>query len=217
MMTQDAYKTIRISDEAGATTFEDEIQTITVTDGSESDTFVLTYDGADTAALAWDISAADLKTAIDALLAALGADVVVTESGGVYTVTMSGGTLAGTNAFEFSSTPTGCTVAHATTRDGGRFKLIAGPRGENDPGVLGVVRSILIGAIPTTPGTIVLYDGIDASGEILASVYVSELTVVGGGYSIYPHLIGPLNYRFKNGLFIDIGALASFSFTLAYE
>jgi hypothetical protein len=94
-----------------------EIQTLTVTDGADADTFTVSYAGQTTAALDWDISAADMDTALEALSNIEAGDIAVSEAGGIYTVTFQG-TLAETNVAEITATPTGCTVTPATTQAG---------------------------------------------------------------------------------------------------
>lgn len=66
----------------------DDVQTLTMSDGTDGGTFVLRYRGVATAALAWNISAADLQEAVRALHDDLAASVVTTESVGTeYTIT----------------------------------------------------------------------------------------------------------------------------------
>ena len=57
------YLTKRVSDD----TLLSEVQTITVTDGSGDDTFTITLAQETTESLAWNVSAADMQTALEAL------------------------------------------------------------------------------------------------------------------------------------------------------
>jgi hypothetical protein len=97
--------------------FLNEIQTLTVTDGAAADAFTVSYAGQTTASVAWDVSAENLKTALEALSNIDPGDVAVTEAGGVYTVVFQGA-LAETNVDEMTATPTDCTVTPATTQAG---------------------------------------------------------------------------------------------------
>lgn len=81
----------------------DEQQTITVT--ATGGTFTVTYSGQTTGALAHDISAADLKIALEGLSNIDPDDLTVTLNAGVYTVTF-GGTLAATDVAQMTTTVT---------------------------------------------------------------------------------------------------------------
>ena len=110
-------------------TITDEVQTVTVTNGDTTDSFTLTYSGQTTGAIAWDASAATVTSALEALSNIAVGEVVVTyvsaADGGVYTITFAG-TLADTNVAQLTSTPTGCSVAHATTTAGGSTTDLTG-------------------------------------------------------------------------------------------
>lgn len=96
-----------------------EIQTVIVTNGNDTDSFTLTYSGQTTASLLWDCTAAQMKTALEALNNIAVDDVtVVLAPAGTYTVTFQGD-LAETDVAQMTSTPTTCDVAHATTTIGG--------------------------------------------------------------------------------------------------
>jgi hypothetical protein len=99
-------------------TFLNEVQTITVTNGNDTDAFTITYAGQTTASLLWNVSAANMILALEALSNIAVGDVAITEVGGVYTVRFQG-VLAETDVAEMTSTPTTCDVAHATTAIGG--------------------------------------------------------------------------------------------------
>lgn len=71
-----------------------EVQTITI--DATGGTFTVTYDGVSTAALAWNISAANLKIALAALPGLATADLTVALASLVYTITFAGA-LAGTD------------------------------------------------------------------------------------------------------------------------
>jgi hypothetical protein len=65
-----------------------EIQTITIS--ATGGTFTATFEGATTAAVAWDASAATFKTALEALATIQPGDITVTKAGDVFTVTFVG-------------------------------------------------------------------------------------------------------------------------------
>lgn len=79
----------------------DEVQTITFAHASGG-TFTVTFDGQTTAALAYGITAAALKTALEGLSNIEADDLTVDKAGDVYTVTF-GGTLADTNVAQMTS------------------------------------------------------------------------------------------------------------------
>jgi hypothetical protein len=102
--------------------YMNEVQTITVTNGNDADSFTVTFGADTTGALGWDISAVDMLAALEGLASIGAGNVTVTlvpaADGGVYTVTFCGA-LAETDVAQMTSTPTDCTVAHATTVIGG--------------------------------------------------------------------------------------------------
>lgn len=74
-----------------------EVQTVTITGGPTGGTFTLTFEGGTTAAIAYNATAATVRSALENLAAVSPGDVLVTGSaGGPYTVTFVGG-LAGTD------------------------------------------------------------------------------------------------------------------------
>jgi hypothetical protein len=98
---------------------QSEIQRISLGSGVSGGTFTLSYSGATTAALAWDISAANLKTALDALA---GIDTVtVSAATGYWDVTF-GGTQQYSDVSllvgDGSSLTGGITVGVVTTQEG---------------------------------------------------------------------------------------------------
>lgn len=100
----------------------DEVQTVTLA-GATGGTFTLTYSGQTTAAIAFDASAAAVKSALEALSNIGVGDVNVGKVGSVYTVSFAGA-LADTNvaqmtADDSSLTGTTPTVTVATTTAGG--------------------------------------------------------------------------------------------------
>lgn len=99
-----------------------EVQTVTEEAGVDGGTFILTFGGQSTSALAWDITAANLELALEALPNIGTGNVAVTGSaGGPYTVTFQG-TLAGENVPELvgvssltdGGVPEGITIATVT-------------------------------------------------------------------------------------------------------
>ncbi len=72
----------------------DEVQTLTFGGAPTTGTFVLSFDGHKTAALAYNISAANLQTALRALPSIGANGVAVGLVGQVYTLTFSGGNMA---------------------------------------------------------------------------------------------------------------------------
>lgn len=107
----------------------DEVQTVglgTATAG----TVVLTYDGSDTAALAYNATTATVQAALETLPNISPGDVVATGGPfpGVITLTF-GGTLAGTNVDQITGVGTGLTggaVTTATTNDGAPEGVLVG-------------------------------------------------------------------------------------------
>lgn len=72
----------------------DEVQTLTPSATPASGSFRLQYDGFKTAALAYNVSAADMQTALNALPNIGAGGVGVALGGGVYSITFSGANLA---------------------------------------------------------------------------------------------------------------------------
>src|SRR5207253_2024216 len=96
-----------------------EVQTVTVS--GTAGTFTLTFNGQTTASLPFDVTAAGMQSAIDALstVGGVGGLVTVTQSGTAYTVTF-GGSLAGFNQPILTAVGTGGTsVVVATVTEGG--------------------------------------------------------------------------------------------------
>lgn len=95
-----------------------EIQTVTITGGPTGGTFTLTYDGAVTAAIAFNATAAAVQAALEGLPNIGRGDVLVTgAAGGPYSVTFTGA-LAGTDVAAMVATGTltgGVTPAVAVT------------------------------------------------------------------------------------------------------
>ncbi len=105
----------------GATT---EVQTATITGSPTGGTFTLTFDGATTAAIAYNAAASAVQAALEALPNITAGDVTVTGSaGGPYTITF-GGAYTGASVAQITATAslTGGTtpgVTMATTTGGG--------------------------------------------------------------------------------------------------
>lgn len=194
------YITKRLVD----TTMQNEIQTVTVTAGNDTDSFTLTFsDGGaqTTAALDWDCTSAEMVTALEALTN-IGVDqVAITESDGVYTITFQG-TLASSNVGQLTSTPTGCTVAHATTQVGLAGLLVRS--GE------GVLHSVAVTVTPGTGGNLTIYDGLTSAGTVLAVIAIPNTLAA-------PYVLTGLDWRFRTGLYVDRGALVTFGVTLSYS
>jgi hypothetical protein len=79
---------------------KNEVQTITISGGEAGDTMILSWDGDDTAELAYDISGADLQTALEGLTG-IGAGQVSVTGDGPYVVEFTG-TLAKTDVAEIT-------------------------------------------------------------------------------------------------------------------
>jgi hypothetical protein len=90
-----------------------EVQTVTITGGPTGGTFTLTFDGATTAAIAYNASAAAVQSALEALPSINAGDVTVTGTG-PYTVTF-GGDLAGTDVA--AMTASGANLTGGTSPD----------------------------------------------------------------------------------------------------
>jgi hypothetical protein len=82
---------------------KNEKQTVVVTGGAASDKLVLTYNGQSTAELAYDISSADMQTALRALSSVNGANVAVTDGDPAGWVVEFIGTLAKSNVLAITS------------------------------------------------------------------------------------------------------------------
>lgn len=104
-----------------------EVQTVTVT--GNAGTFTLTFNAQTTSSLAYNISAANLQTALQGLSTIGAGNVTVTLDAGVYTITF-GGALADTDVASLTGTGSGgCTIAIQTTLVGGsddKFTLTFG-------------------------------------------------------------------------------------------
>jgi hypothetical protein len=73
-----------------------EVQTVTITGAPTGGTFTLTYDGATTAGIAFNATAAAVRSALEALTTVNQGDITVTGSaGGPYTVTFGGPAIVG--------------------------------------------------------------------------------------------------------------------------
>lgn len=102
----------------------DEVQTVTITGAPTGGSFTLTYDGQTTAPIAYNATAAQVRSALAALDTLDANDITVTGSG-PYVVTFGGSDLAGTNVAQMTSTGSftggttpGVTVATTTGGDG---------------------------------------------------------------------------------------------------
>ncbi len=101
-----------------------EVQTVTITGSPTGGTFTLTFDGATTAAIAYNAAASAVQAALEALPNITAGDVTVTGSaGGPYTITFAGqytgtnvGALTATGSLTGGSSPA---VGIATTTGGG--------------------------------------------------------------------------------------------------
>ena len=91
--------------------------TITITNGSAGDTFSVWYDDYTSYPVAWNVTAADLKIALESILTLNPGNVTVSGGSGVYTVTLAGG-LAARPARELVAVGTGCTATVAITAIG---------------------------------------------------------------------------------------------------
>lgn len=119
---------------AGAT---DEQQTVTITGAPGGGTFTLTFDGATTAAIAYNAAASAVQSALEALPNITAGQVAVSGSaGGPYTVTFTGG-LGGTNVAAMTAsgasltggTSPGVTIATATAGGSTASTGLETPRG----------------------------------------------------------------------------------------
>lgn len=104
----------------GASLGVNEVNEIVITGGADTDTFTVTVNGQTTAAVDWDVIAADLQTALEALSNVVPGDVTVTGGpGGTAALVLTwGGNFANTNV-TVTSTGTGCTATTTTTQQGG--------------------------------------------------------------------------------------------------
>lgn len=106
-----------------------EKQVATLTNGSAGETFKLTFQGQITGALAFDISSADLKTALAALSNLEAADLTVAGSAeGPYTITF-GGQWAGQNVDIMTVSDEGGDLTVAITNTDPLNVLLGGQRG----------------------------------------------------------------------------------------
>lgn len=91
-------------------------QIITITDGDGSDTFTVSYGGQTTAGLAYNVTAADMQTALEGLSSIGTGNVLVTGSaGGPYTIRLVGDLFQSDSLTAISATGTGCTAAVSFT------------------------------------------------------------------------------------------------------
>ncbi len=134
----------------------DEVQTVTITGSPTGGTFTLTYSGQTTAAIAYNATAATVKSALADLSNLHAEDITVTGSaGGPYVVTFGGGEVDGANVAPMTATGslTGGTapaVGVATTTAGDGVTSVNGvdiPAQTYDNALAG-------GAIPGFPGKI---------------------------------------------------------------
>jgi hypothetical protein len=151
----------------------DEVQTITITGTPTGGTFTLTYDGQTTSAIAYNATAADVKTAL-AALSNVHAEDITTAGGGLpgtpVTVTFGGGEFDGSNVPQMTATGSltgGSTpaVAVTTTTGGGGAITVQGVTVASQtygnaaaagtiPGFPGQIDSLLF-----TPGSWLFLDG----------------------------------------------------------
>ena len=104
------------------------MQTITVTGTGTAGTFTLTFNGQTTAALAFNVAASGMQSALNALstIGGVGGSVTVTQAGTIYTVTFGGG-LAGFNQPSLTAAGTGgASAVVATVSAGGGGTVVAG-------------------------------------------------------------------------------------------
>ena len=104
-----------------------EVQTVTLTDFSGTDSFTLTFGAATTASIVrgTNCTAAGVKAALEDISTIYPNHVSVTGTtdAGPFTVTFDDGTLAASNVAEMTGTGTGCTVTVATTTAGAAGSL----------------------------------------------------------------------------------------------
>lgn len=97
-----------------------EVQTVTITGSPDGGTFTLTYEGATTAAIAFDATSAAVRVALEALSSIDPGDITVTgAAGGPYTVTFVGGggnvpAMTASGASLTGGTSPGVTIATTT-------------------------------------------------------------------------------------------------------
>lgn len=172
-----------------------EVQTITLT-GATGGTFTLSFKDKETGPLAYNVSAANMQTALRALSSIGGANVNVSgSSGGPYTVTFVG-SLTGINQPQIVSDPAGLTGSAAVTPAVTLTTPSAGPAHADDPG------NYSGGALPTNGDTLIFRDndhdclyGLDALNAVtldLLAIYQSYTGTIGlplfdgdGGYFQY--------------------------------
>ncbi len=104
----------------GSATPINEVQVVTVNNGPTAGTFTLTFQGQTTTGVAYNATASAVQSALEALSNIAAGEAVVTgNAGGPYTVTFSGGTLAGTDVSKMTGSGallTGSSVYAATTQ-----------------------------------------------------------------------------------------------------
>lgn len=149
-----ADNAVQVSINQGA--IANEVQVVTLNNTPTGGTFTLSFDGATTPPLAFNITAANIQVALRALPTINGANVTVTGSvGGPFTVTFIG-TLAGANVSQLVGTGaslTGAgaqpTVTVATTTPGNAGEIAAGSTS--------LTVDAISGAIPA--GTMLMFGG----------------------------------------------------------
>jgi hypothetical protein len=120
----------RIRARGSRLTTQNEVQTVTVNGGPTGGTFTLSFEGATTGALAYNVAAADVQTALRALSTINGANVTVTGSaGGPFTVTFIGTKVAAaqllmTTSYAALTGGTNPTVTVVRATPGGQLKSL---------------------------------------------------------------------------------------------
>jgi len=162
------------------------VQTVAITGSPTGGTFTLTYASATTSALAYNVSAADMQTALR-LLAGLGA-VTVTKAGTIFTITFVGVTGAAQALVADSSALTGGTnplptvsIARIGTTVTGNVELAVQAAYNGRPSGLDLaVASVSSASVPTAAGTVVFR--FDTAGKYLqaeAEPYFLVLRAIG--------------------------------------
>ena len=165
----------------------DEVQTVTHVSGADGGTFRLKFDGFRTSALAWNVSAADMQTALEALPSIGSGNVSVSGSaGGPYTVTFQAG--MGKKALDLM------TVDDNLVTDGGvahGAPVIA----ESVAGVTATGLGMGVGALLIDTTNKTLYQN---AGTAAAPVWVKAQQVASGiadqaGYGPFTNAGAPVN------------------------
>jgi len=149
----------------------DEIQTLTMDSGASGGTFTITYSGQTTSALAYNVSAAAMETALE-LLSNIDAVGVTGAAGGPWTVTF-GGSLAGTDVDLMT------TNASSVTGGGTQDLTVSASTAASGPAFWDNVENWDQGSLPVDGSTIVfehsdrdcLY-GLDQSSITPASIII---------------------------------------------